>query len=331
MNVLLVCHAGLGVGLGHLARELVAARALNARLGARVRLLIQGDGVDWKDLSDIPHHFIGAHESLSRWIGAAQAEHGFDVVLFDLHPRRVPEDFSDLLSALGAAGCKRVSVDGLLAHRPQLDLIFTPSFHFAPPPDLKDGAPIVFGWDCFLLNVREAPRDWQPGNRVLALTGGSDATGLGQTWPSLLDDTLPPHVELHWVTGPFSMPPCWPEAPRIRLQKHQAPAGLGPLMQASHYAVTVFGVSFFELLYLGIPTVVFSPYGDKDNLELDGVARSGAALVARDEREATRRLTDLMHDDALARQLSQRARALLGARGADRLCAEIAALMPTVP
>lgn len=323
MNVLLVCHAGTGTGLGHMARCLVVARALQRDVQARVQMLIQSEALEWPELASVPHRFVSPQHGLSAHVLAWQTQHPQDVVVFDLQPQRIEADFADLLAQLRASGCKLVAVDGLLRYRPLLDLIFTPSFHLALPPDLPEGAPIVMGWDCFLLNVQETPRAWQTGRSVLALTGGSDATALGQTWPSLLDSILPPETELHWVTGPFAAPPQLPATPRIAIQEHVAPAGLGGLMVDSNYAVTVFGVSFFELMSLGIPTVVFSPYGDKDNSELALIAESGAALVARDERDACLLLLKLMQDATLAGQLSRRSLELLSTPGATRLCAEL--------
>jgi UDP-N-acetylglucosamine:LPS N-acetylglucosamine transferase len=97
-------------------------------------------------------------------------------------------------------------------------------------------------------------------------------------------------------------------------------------MSTSNYAVTVFGVSFFELLYLGIPTVVFSPYESKDQLELKEISKLGLALVAENEIEATELLLELMNDESLARRLSLRSRAILSNSGANRLCLELANL-----
>ncbi len=102
-------------------------------------------------------------------------------------------------------------------------------------------------------------------------------------------------------------------------------------MQASHYAVTVFGVSFFELLYLGIPTVVFSPYGDKDDSELQSIAKTGVAMVARDEHDAIDCLCALMNNDCLAARLSLRAREKLSTLGGRRLCMEISKLILPTP
>jgi len=332
-NVLVACHAGDGVGLGHLSRSLVAAKALRSRLSVGVRLLVQGNQINRSDLDTFPHRFITKDQDLSKVILDEYARQCIDLVVFDLHPESLPTPASmqAMLIVLQSSGCRLVAIDGLLQYRAILDLIFIPSFHHAAPADASNAAPIVFGWDCFLLNLHETPSDWQPGRRVLALTGGSDATGLGQTWPTIIDATLPSDTECHWVTGPFAHAPALPQAPRIQFHPHIAPSGLGPLMQASNYAITVFGVSFFELIYLGIPTVVFSPYGGKDDRELGAITKAGAALVARDEREATDRLSALMHDDGMATQLSLNARALLTTPGGCRLCAEIASLMPPVP
>jgi spore coat polysaccharide biosynthesis predicted glycosyltransferase SpsG len=326
MKILCVCHAGTGVGLGHISRALVAAKALKQEFGADIQLLIQGDRIISDDLSAVAHRFVGFDQDLSACIEQINRLEGLGLVLFDLHPQRIPLDFDSLLDRLRASACRLVAVDGLLSHRPKLDLIFIPSFLFVPPSDLMDGAPIVYGWDCFLLNIKEMPRDWQVGKKVLALTGGSDATNLGETWPDLLNRSLPRNVELHWVTGPFSSKPTWPVSPRIRMIEHVAPAGLGPIMQQANYAVTVFGVSFFELLYLGVPTVVFFPYCGKDAAEMSAIEASGVALVAADEREATDLLIELLKHDDLAQQLSARARNTLCKTGAQRLSSEIAAI-----
>lgn len=325
MKVLLSCQAGSGVGLGHLSRCLVVAKAIKRHFGAEVRLLVQSDPLDRPDLQAFAHTVVPPDMPLGpQLLIHAQAA---ELLLLDLQPQRVPTDLGLHIHNLRLAGTKVVAIDGLLAHRADLDLIFIPSFQFVPPLGLPEGAPVVHGWDCFLFDSSVMPEVWVPGARILALTGGSDATGLGATWPSLLNQTLPDSAEVHWVTGPFSPKPVWPELTRIDMVEHVGPAGLGKLMRRTNLAVTVFGVSFFELLYLGVPTVVFSPYGGKDSAEMSVIEAEGLALVASDEYEATAMLCQLMADEPLARSLSARARAKLAYSGAERLCAEVDNLM----
>lgn len=328
-RLLLACHAGPGVGLGHLTRCLVAARALRRSLGASVQLLVQGEPLARDDLAAFPHRFLPADADLGAALDAHCQAEAIDVLLLDLQPQRVPPGLAQHLRDWRAAGRRVVAIDGLLAWRPLLDLIFLPAYRFEPPADLADGAPILFGWDCLLLDPLAATPPRPPGRNVLALTGGSDATGLGRHWPAALDAALPADARLHWVTGPFSPAPALPAAPRLAaIVEHRAPAGLGPLMAAADVAVTVFGVSCFELLQRGVPTVVFSPYGRKDDAELAGIAALDIALVARDEHDATRQLAALMQDPARAATLSRNARRQLHTPGGERLARALQDLLP---
>jgi spore coat polysaccharide biosynthesis predicted glycosyltransferase SpsG len=95
-------------------------------------------------------------------------------------------------------------------------------------------------------------------------------------------------------------------------------------MNSANYAITIFGVSFFELLKMGVPTVVFSPYGAKDLLDMQYIAKAGIALVANDERDAVEQMEKLMQDENLSRVLSLRAEESMKDAGSARLCELVA-------
>jgi len=327
INALLVCHAGKGMGLGHLTRSLVVARSISQELGFGVRLLIQGDSVQRADLAEFDHQFLGIDEDLVESILQWARQIDAQIVILDLHPRLIPEDIESLLRILRQSGRKTIGVDSLVNHRSILDLVFMPSFCFSHSGSFTGKSPILYGWDCYLLNVKRQSMEWKHGMQVLALTGGSDATDLGKTLPIMLNDALPGSTELHWVTGPYAPQPVKLESPRISMVNHQSPSGLDDLMINSNYAVTVFGVSFFELLYYGVPTVVFSPYGNKDDAELTAIASEGVALVAWDEVEAVAKLKELMADDKLAASLSFCARQKLSVPGGHKFAQAVAEMI----
>ncbi len=319
MTVLIVCHSGVNVGLGHLSRSLVVASALHERFKANVSLLIQGEQVVRPDLENFMHRFV----SLTADFGEAITELASRIrpwlVILDLHPMYVPKELAQVLDSLKSSGCRVVAIDGLLSHRDRLDLVFLPSLRCDDPLAQGKGSPVVYGLDCLLIPEYTRLQAWEPGSELLVLTGGADVTGLNAVLPSLIDEALPSKTRLQWVQGPYAKAPKIPKASRLIWTVHQAPAGLRPQMISANYALTLFGVSFFELLKMGVPTVVFSPYGKKDFPDLRYVADAGIAVVANNERDAVQQLVRLMSNDKDAHLLSQRAAAAMVGSGGARL------------
>jgi spore coat polysaccharide biosynthesis predicted glycosyltransferase SpsG len=155
--------------------------------------------------------------------------------------------------------------------------------------------------------------------KVLILTGGSDVAKLSRTLPVQLNESLGKNVELHWVRGPFSEPPILPDECRLEWHVHDAPTQLDELIVHSDYVLTVFGVSLFEVLQYGIPSVVFSPYGDKDDIELTSLSDNAQSAVDN--------LIKLMNNDKLAREYSTNALNKLSVNGAQKLSEEIYSLI----
>ena len=327
MNVLIVCHAGRGVGLGHLTRSILVARSMQQKFGAYIQLLVQGDSIKQEYLSGFEYQFLEGDKDLGFVIRQQVQAHNIQIIVFDLYPLQIPESFSDLLSELRQDNCKLISIDGLIDYHNKLDLIFIPSFHFLPPLELNIEIPVLFGWDCYLLNIKSKPAEWKPGKRVLVLTGGSDVTKLGETLHAQLNAVLPDFTEVNWVTGPYAETPVWPELQKIKMSNYNAPSGLDELMLKSNYALTVYGVSFFELLYYGVPTVVFSPYGNKDDVELAVIEAEGIALVATDEIDAVHKLKQLMASDNLAMSLSKKAKQMMSVPGGQKFVQAVSELV----
>ena len=327
ISALIVCHTGAGIGLGHLARSITVARALQDKAFAGVRLLIQGDQVARKDLALIPHRYVSLQEHLSAVIRREVQSKRPDAVIFDIHPDRIPHDLSALLTELRANSVRLVAIDSLLDFCNEFDLTVVPSFYVDPKRNANGHRMLLYGWDYYLAAKPEHTNSWSQGNRVLVLTGGSDATRLGRDLPQKLDDTLQIGTEVHWVQGPFAEQPRLPVSRRLQWAVHDAPEGLGGLMAQTNYALTVYGVSFCELLQYGIPTVVFSPYGGKDQPELERLRQENVAVVAADDCSAVVALRDLMCDAAAAESIARCASAKIDGLGPWRLAERVKMLV----
>ena len=323
---LMVCQAGEGVGLGHLMRSIAAANALQQRCNAHIYFLVQGLAVDQQLVGNFSSQYITPQQDLNEAISQCVQLSGANVVVFDLLGTWVPPALPQTLFALSELKISLVAIDALPGCLNLLDLLFIPSF-LEPVLWEQPAKKMVYGWDCFLLNV-QSPKGMLPKSKnVLVLTGGSDTTFLGGVWPALLNANLPENTKVDWVTGPFAPDPLWPSPLRIQIQNHNAPHGLAHLMCQTSYALTVYGVSFYELLFFGVPTVVFSPYGDKDNHDLQAVKSEGLALVANSQAHAVELLGTLMSDTALSNTLSSRAKAKMVTPGGHRLSDEVSLLL----
>jgi len=204
MNALIVCQAGKKVGLGHLSRSIVVAKILKKNFQANVKLLIQGNPVFHKDLINLKHDFFPSKNSMVKKL---RTQHSIDIVFFDLHPKMVPLNLGEALNYFRISKTKLIAIDGLIDFRSILDLIFIPSFQCFVATVPSSGAPIIYGWDCFLLDHSFKKNNWSPGQNVIVLTGGSDVSNLGKNLLELLNKKLPKDTNLDWVVGPYASRP----------------------------------------------------------------------------------------------------------------------------
>src|SRR3990167_4468490 len=266
MNVVLICQVGAKVGLGHLSRVLSLALSLQKNSLVKVSLFIQGNKTPKKELGLIPHHFF---QCLHDWILALTQLHEkskIDFVVFDMSPTIPLDLFSNALSKIKKMGIKIIGIDGF-AYDTYCEWIHAPTFYVDQKKIQKTKCPVYYGWDSYLLpkKVEKKHCDFSTWyQNVLILTGGSDVAKLGERWPLLIDAQLPLNATIHWVKGPYAQHPIIPKKTRLSWKIHRSPNSLSELMCCANLALTVYGVSFFELISYHVPTVVYSPYSDRD-------------------------------------------------------------------
>jgi spore coat polysaccharide biosynthesis predicted glycosyltransferase SpsG len=99
--------------------------------------------------------------------------------------------------------------------------------------------------------------------------------------------------------------------------------GLGPYLAGADLVVTAAGVTMLEAFALGRPAVVVT-LADNQTRAAAGARRAGAALIAGLDTAAAC-AAELAEDRTARRRLSTAARALVDARGPDRVASEILA------
>lgn len=325
--ILLVCHAGSSVGLGHLSRLLALAKFLTVNNNYHVEFLIFGDDFKMEELKSyrtyqfsISSGFISSSKNTIEQVSPS-------MVIFDLYPKLLPSNLEKLFEWTMEKNIRLIGIDSLVAYSPFLDHVWVPSFDSNLSKNSVFRDKLTSGWDSILLQKRLPTKKWNPGVRVLILTGGSDATGLGETLPPLLEDMLKEDTVLDWVKGPFSNHPSLPPKCKLNWNIHLSPPHLDELIVQSNYVLTVFGLSFFEVLQYGIPSVVFSPYGKKDDNEMKSLAKEGVTSVSRNSTHAVEQLVKLMKNDCLAQDYSHNSLVKMSTNGVEMLSAKIQLLI----
>jgi len=326
-RVLLICHVHSSIGIGHLSRLLALAETLEKNSRVIPEFLIFGDSIKKADLAKFRVHSFPIIADFANSINKILYTNDYTVLVFDCYPSIIHDNLKILFKQLKQRSLVLISIDALIEHCDILDLIWVPAFNFDFSEHTDCNSILKSGWGSFLIQKRLNHTKWSPGSKVLILTGGSDVSTIAEILPTQLDELLGKDTDVHWVRGPFSGAPILSNTPRLNWTIHNAPEQLDELIVQSKYVMTVFGVSFFEVLQYGIPTVVFSPYGSKDHKELDALSKEGVAIVNSDPTGAINSLIELMNDDNLGRDYSMNALKKMSINGVQNLCNEIYSLM----
>ncbi|MDC0590408.1 hypothetical protein OAP13_00695 [Gammaproteobacteria bacterium] len=326
-QILLVCHAGSSAGLGHLSRLLALAQSLRQSNNFAIEFLIFGDDFKKEELEYFKIHRLPISSDFENSLKKLIKKISPSMVVLDLYPKLLSPNLEILFSWIKEKKIGLVGIDSLVNYISFLDLVWMPTFNFNSKNTLEYKKKLISGWDTLLIQKRLPTREWKAGVRVLVLTGGSDTTKLGRSLPAVLDGMLRSDSIIDWVQGPFSESPNLPSKCRLTWNVHNAPSQLDNLIVESDYALTVFGISFFEVLQYGVPTVVFSPYGNKDNSELESLSKEGVAMVASNPELAVERLFEIMNNNELAKEYSEKASKKISMNGAQNLSNKIRSLM----
>ena len=309
--------------MGHFSRLLAIANELKNSEKVKPEFLIFGDIPKKTDLSFFNIHRYHFDDDFNTKTEEILNSSQYDVVIFDLFKKKKTENLAHLLRKLKEKRIFTVSIDSLTTYLDLLDLIWIPSFYFEQKEVLAATNKINFGWNNYLLNKKYPNKEWKKGSKILVLTGASDISNLGETLPHKLDRALPKGLEITWVRGPMSNYPDIPNESKSKWIVADSPNSLDNLFLNNNYVLAVFGVSFFEALQYGMPTVVFSPYGNKDKRELSALDKERVASVASDIDCAIDCLIELMNNDIKSKKISNKALEKMNSNGAKNLSDEI--------
>jgi spore coat polysaccharide biosynthesis predicted glycosyltransferase SpsG len=182
---------------------------------------------------------------------------------------------------------------------------------------------IRYGADCMILPHRVTKRATSNEQTVLALTGGADVANLGRIWPRVAARTLPPNIRITWVKGPLAEAPLVDRSLEDRIRLVSGSENLSTEISQASFGLVVHGISAYELLSAGVPSVVFSPYGAKDDGSMAFLENSRLARISHSSHDAVNQLLYLVNNPKEAERMAEKARNFLGVPGELTLASEL--------
>jgi len=326
LRVMMRADAGARIGLGHLCRSTALAQALR-RWGADVRFLLWSDHAASARLERVGGTVVPLRSrtdvtELVSWITRQEAH----VVVVDTDALE-----GEQLSALRETGAFVAAIDDTADRTLPVDLIINGSVGAERLPYRTQDATVrLLGPSYALLREGFATLPARVMadriRRLLITTGGSD---FHRVMPRLVRwaRAALPEAHLEIVIGPLiaARDAVEQEARAAgRATIHDDPWDLRDLMLGADLALSGGGQTTYELVATGTPAVAIR-MAPNQTVTLAGLAAAGALRRigdAQDARLQERLLSELraLDRDAAARQaMSERGRALVDGRGAERV------------
>ncbi len=315
MRVLVWVDAGPALGLGHLSRGMALAEALNAR-GARCRFAIAPDATALGWLRAAGQRDVLALPDPERALAdVLAAVRDADVVVIDV---KRPLERSEVRALQGSA--RVVVIDNPGAGVDEADLVVAP---FGEARDVR----WLVGAQWLPLRPPVAHDVTRPGT-VLVSMGGCDPGGL--TAP-VLDalGAVTPRPDVRAVVNPLA--PVWGDARAVAARHGFAPpspiepGGLGEHLATAELAVLAFGVTVYEAMASGVPSLVLCrTSGDVEHARVLESAGAITSLGAHwKPADVTRAVTVLRADPSQRGAMARAGQARVDGHGAARVAARI--------
>lgn len=297
-SAILVADDGPEIGLGHRRRMEWLQQELRNELSIQARLLVRSHLLP--SSAHASKQTADSTEIFSRTIQREIVKERASRIIFDLKWELWENALPGLLRGFDHVSTLGVDTPPSWCHL--FENVFFPSVTLSEQHRLMGIS--NWGADWLLVNRRAQPWAWRRGDepQVLVLTGSLGYSDFSGWLGEMMAKSISPSTKVYWlVANGHAHKGMEIARPPVSLISDE---NLRQRQASATYAVSRFGVSAFEMLSLGIPTVVLPGWGEHEEASVDFLEERGLALVARSPCDVGKKITQLTFDDDLASSLS---------------------------
>jgi spore coat polysaccharide biosynthesis predicted glycosyltransferase SpsG len=282
--VLFYCATGHNLGMGHLYRSRMLLHAVAGR-GSLLVVKPERSSREFLESSLVPWQTVDEHladGSLGLRLSELAGRAGARAVVLDCK-----DNSRELVLSLRQNGLAIIDLEDLGPGRLEADLLLDPHIQPGSPEAEYDGrAEVCYGPSWALLDPvytryrASAPLKPHagPALTVTVSLGGSDPSGLtSRVVESLAAADEVMNIEV--VLGPAAERTAFPDPGSHFIRVHHSLPGLAGLLRRSDLALVGGGITMFESLCMGVPTVVV-PQHEEQHRNASRLAARDALLLA---------------------------------------------------
>lgn len=290
---LIIYSLGQQSGYGHYKRAQIIERYLKENVECNVKkMCIQDNEIFQNNIAEVILKKINKKK--------------IEILILDLNYLHIQSTIriKKMLIKINSAGVKLIGVDSLRNFYKYLDCVWIPS------PFKKNNLiskKIVWGWDKMIFH-RYNLAIKKKNNNILFLVGSGKNALLSNRLPKLVEKQIPKEFNLYWVSGKFSDKPKFVDQNRWSFFRN--PHNLKELFCKSSFVFSLYGLSFFESLSCGIPTVSFCSKNNynKDYDEIKFLKKKKIYFIENNLSKAVDKLVKLISSKNLEKKFKKNAK-----------------------
>ena len=287
-SYLIICSYGHQSGFGHLTRAKIIKNYIKKNIRSKVRVLVVNDkNVKKKNISELILKKIEKKK--------------INVLILDINffHTNFKNKIIELINFVKEKGIRVVGVDSARNFYKFIDCVWIPSPFKQINLTSKN---IFYGFDKMIFNRYKI--SYSGLKKIVFLVGGSKNKEISNKLPRIIEKSISKKFKLIWIKYGFSSHPKVVDKKRWLI--YSAKSSLKNIFKQSGFIFTFYGLSFFESLNCGIPSVAFCTKKNykKDYKEIELLRRKKVFFIETDINKAVKKLVELISNKKMARLTS---------------------------
>ncbi len=188
-----------------------------------------------------------------------------------------------------------IAIDCLIKYITLVEFLWLPSFYV--PNNIKKNPKVYYGNNRYLIGGFKPNKILQKKKKIKNLavfSGGSDVLNFNKIIIENIVSNLNYKLNIYFIIGPFSKKVFYSNNSLHNIKFIYGSKNIECLSKNIDLAITPHGVTLFELMYFGVPTITFIPKKRISNIELNKLKNKKVTTIVKSISELDSKLHSII-------------------------------------